>query len=63
MEIIFNILIMVGRAGIEPATTATSRRCHTTRPPAQAPHHTVNGSYKDYRTVIILTSPAFSIIR
>ena len=26
---------MVGRAGIEPATAATSRRCHTTRPPAQ----------------------------
>ena len=27
-------LKMVGRAGIEPATAATSRRCHTTRPPA-----------------------------
>ena len=25
---------VVGRAGIEPATAATSRRCHTTRPPA-----------------------------
>ena len=26
---------VVGGAGIEPATLATSRRCHTTRPPAQ----------------------------
>ena len=38
--------IMVGRAGIEPATAATSRRCHTTRPPAppttQIPTHHTN---------------------
>ena len=40
---------MVGGAGIEPATLATSRRCHTTRPPAQPRDKGSGREFKVYR--------------